>query len=197
MDEYLTFAQNFNSQDKATRLDNPAFYIHNGKIPDNYLNFNLSYSLLLNLASACNPENDAVLWGFISKYQAGLTKQSSPMLANIVDKVINYYNDFIKKNKKYRTATATEKSALQDLANSLQQILSNPADISKINDSSELQNLVFQIGKNHGYEKNMREWFLAMYQILLGQDQGPRMGSFIELFGVDNFVNLIAKRVEE
>lgn len=197
MDEYLTFAQNFNSQDEATRLDNPAFYIHNGKIPDNYLNFNLSYSLLLNLASACNPENDAVLWGFISKYQAGLTKQSSPMLANIVDKVINYYNDFIKKNKKYRTATATEKSALQDLANSLQQILSNPAEISKINDSSELQNLVFQIGKNHGYEKNMREWFLAMYQILLGQDQGPRMGSFIALFGVQEFIKLIEEKVGE
>jgi lysyl-tRNA synthetase class 1 len=70
-------------------------------------------------------------------------------------------------------------------------------DLAKQNDANELQNLVFQIGKNHGYEKNMREWFLALYQILLGQDQGPRMGSFIALFGVDNFVKLVGGRVGE
>ena len=63
-----------------------------------------------------------------------------------------------------------------------------------LNDANELQNLVFQIGKNHGYEKNMRDWFLALYQILLGQDQGPRMGSFIALFGVEEFLSLVAKR---
>ena len=69
--------------------------------------------------------------------------------------------------------------------------------LEKQNDAGELQNLVFQIGKNHGYEKNMREWFLVLYQILLGQDQGPRMGSFIALFGVDNFVKLVAEKVVE
>jgi lysyl-tRNA synthetase class 1 len=190
MDEYLTFVQNFVTQDEALKLDNPAFHIHNGNLPK--INFNLSYSLLLNLASACNPENDTVLWGFISKYQAGLTPENSPLLAQMVDKAINYYNDFIKKNKKYREATEAEKSALLELANELKKV-----DLAKQNDANELQNLVFQIGKNHGYEKNMREWFLSLYQILLGQDQGPRMGSFIALFGVDNFVKLVAQRVGE
>jgi len=80
--------------------------------------------------------------------------------------------------------------ALRELSSELQKV-----DLEKHNDANELQNLVFQIGKNHGYEKNMREWFLALYQILLGQDQGPRMGSFIALFGVDNFVKLVAERV--
>ncbi len=190
MDEYLTFVQNFATQDDALKLDNPAFHIHRGDLPK--INFNLNYSLLLNLASACNPENDAVLWGFISKYQAGLTPQNSPLLAQMVDKAINYYNDFIKKNKKYREATEAEKSALLELSIELKKV-----DLEKQNDANELQNLVFQIGKNHGYEKNMREWFLALYQILLGQDQGPRMGSFIALFGVDNFVKLVAEKVGE
>jgi lysyl-tRNA synthetase class 1 len=188
MDEYLTFVQNFATQDEALKLDNPAFYIHRGDLPK--INFNLNYSLLLNLASACNPENDAVLWGFISKYQAGLTPENSPLLAQMVDKAINYYNDFIKKNKKYREASESEKSALLELSNELKKV-----DLAKQNDAGELQNLVFQIGKNHGYEKNMREWFLVLYQILLGQDQGPRMGSFIALFGIDNFVKLVGEKV--
>jgi lysyl-tRNA synthetase class 1 len=188
MDEYLTFVQNFETQEELAKLDNPAFHIHNGKIPP--LNFNLTYSLLLNLASACNPENDAVLWGFISKYQDGqekiLSPETSPLLKKMVHSAIAYYNDFIRKNKKFRTATESEKSALQDLVKILQEVGHNQKS-----DGAALQNLVFQIGKNHGYEKNMRDWFLAQYQILLGQDQGPRMGSFIALFGVENFVNLV------
>ncbi|GDX36084.1 lysine--tRNA ligase [Alphaproteobacteria bacterium] len=190
MDEYLTFVQNFNNQTLEQKLENPAFFIHSGEVPNNSLNFNISYSLLLNLAGACNPENDEVLWGFISKYQAGLNKQSSPLLAQMVDRAINYYNDFIKKNKKYREGSNSEKSAILELADSLKNI-----DESKKNDQQELQNLVFQIGKNHGFEKNMRDWFLALYQILLGQDQGPRMGSFIALFGVEEFLKLVDKRV--
>jgi lysyl-tRNA synthetase class 1 len=188
MDEYLTFAQSFEKQDEAAKLDNPAFHIHEGKIPA--INFNLSYSLLLNLASACNPENDSVLWGFISKYQAGLTKENSPLLAKMVTNAINYYNDFIAKNKKYREANDAEKSALRELVETLQ----NATEEQK-NDGALLQNLVFQVGKNHGYEKIMRDWFLALYQILLGQDQGPRMGSFIALFGIDNFIKLVNAKI--
>ncbi|NBX52607.1 MAG: lysine--tRNA ligase [Proteobacteria bacterium] len=190
MDEYLTFVQSFENQTPEQKLENPAFFIHNGKVPSDSLNFNISYSLLLNLAGACNPENDEVLWGFISKYQAGLSKESSPLLAQMVDRAINYYNDFIKKNKKYREASNPEKLAIGELADALKNI-----DENKKNDPQELQNLVFQIGKNHGYEKNMRDWFLALYQILLGQDQGPRMGSFIALFGIDEFLRLVGERL--
>lgn len=191
MDEYLTFAQNYATQDESAKLDNPAFHIHEGKIPSNALNFNLSYSLLLNLASACNPENDAVLWGFISKYQQGLTPETSPLLAKMVNRAISYYNDFIKPHKKFRAANEAEKIALLDLLN----LLKNATDEQKA-DGALLQNLVFQAGKNHGYEKIMRDWFLALYQILLGQDQGPRMGSFIALFGIENFVKLVEEKVK-
>ncbi len=188
MDEYLTFVAAYEKQEEALKLDNPAFHIHQGKIPA--INFNLSYSLLLNLASACNPENDLVLWGFISKYQSGLTPENAPLLKKMVHCSIAYYDDFIKKNKKYREATDAEKSALRELVETLK----NATDEQK-NDGALLQNLVFQIGKNHGYEQKMRDWFLALYQTLLGQDQGPRMGSFIALFGIDNFVKLVEGRV--
>ena len=188
MDEYLTFAQSYEKQDELLKLDNPAFHIHQGKIPA--INFNLNYSLLLNLASACNPENDSVLWGFISKYQSGLTKENSPLLAKMVTNAINYYDDFIKKNKKYREATEAEALALKEL----REVIKNVPQ-EQIHDGQVLQNIVFSVGKNHGYEKNMRDWFLALYQILLGQDQGPRMGSFIVLFGIENFLKLLDSKL--
>jgi len=189
MDEYLTFVQSYEAQEELAKLDNPAFHIHEGKIPA--INFNVSYSLLLNLASACNPENDTVLWGFISKYQQGLAPETSPLLAKMVHRAIAYYNDFIKKNKKFKTASDAEKSALLELCQSLKDFPKEQA-----HDGALLQNLVFQIGKNHGYEKNMRDWFLALYQILLGQDQGPRMGSFIALFGIESFVKLAEEKLQ-
>jgi lysyl-tRNA synthetase class 1 len=197
MDEYLTFAQSYEKQDELLKLDNPAFHIHQGKIPA--INFNLNYSLLLNLASACNPENDSVLWGFISKYQSGLTKENSPLLAKMVTNAINYYDDFIKKNKKYREATEAEALALKEL----REVIKNVPQ-EQIHDGQVLQNIVFSVGKNHAYnsgaqgvagEKNMRDWFLALYQILLGQDQGPRMGSFIALFGIENFLKLLDSKL--
>ncbi len=198
MDEYLTFltayenektgTQGIAGEKESTKLDNPVFHIHAGKVPQ--LNFNLSYSLLLNLASACNPENDAVLWGFISKYQQGLAKETSPLLAKMVESAIAYYNNFIRKHKKFREATEVEKSALRELSKDLSDVSHNQQGDGQI-----LQNLVFQIGKNHGYEKNMRDWFLALYQVLLGQDQGPRMGSFIALFGIENFIKLIEEKL--
>lgn len=188
MDEYLTFAQSYEKQEEAAKLDNPAFHIHSGKIPA--INFNLNYSLLLNLASACNPENDQVLWGFISKYQEGLTPENSPLLKKMVHCAIAYYNDFIKRHKKFRTATEAEKSALHELVKKL--VVSRQSSVVS---GDELQKIVFEVGRNHGYEKNMRDWFLALYQILLGQDQGPRMGSFIALFGIDNFIKLVEERI--
>jgi lysyl-tRNA synthetase class 1 len=178
--------QSFEKQEELVKLDNPAFHIHAGKIPP--INFNLNYSLLLNLASACNPENDSVLWGFISKYQQGLTPENSPLLKKMVHCAIAYYNDFIRKNKKFRIALAPEKSALEEL------ILGVRRQASGVS-GDELQKIVFEVGRNHGYETKMRDWFLALYQILLGQDQGPRMGSFIALFGIENFVKLVEKKI--
>ena len=188
MDEYIAYSNSYNQLDEVKKLENPLFHIHNGNV--NNIDFNINYSLILNLASVCNPENDDILWGFISKYQKDLHKESSPLLTKMINNAINYYNDFIKSNKKYRTPNNKEKLALQDLANEIKK-----ADNNIINDASQIQTMIFSIGKKHGYEKNMREWFLTLYQILLGQDQGPRMGSFIALYGQDNFLQLIDQKL--
>ena len=204
MDEYLAFLSAFakadeTEVDEAKRIDNPVSFIHfaTADKPVPKPECNLTYSLLLNLASACNPETDEVLWGFISKYQQDqgekLTRENSPNLAKMVACAINYYNDFIKANKKYRDATEAEKAAILDLKNALVEkwrMQSAPTD------SGEIQTLVFEIGKKHNYEKNMRDWFSALYQILLGQNEGPRMGSFIALYGVDEFVGMIDEKIK-
>lgn len=191
MDDYLAFLANYHKEsDEKKKLENPVFFVHFGQVPK--INFSINYSLLLNLASACNPENEDVLWGFIEKYQQGLTPENSPLLKKMVEKALNYYNDFIKANKKYRSLNDSEKSAILDLQNNLQNFkaLQNEDSLS-----SQLQSLVFSVGKNNGYEKNIRDWFLLIYQALFGQDQGPRLGSFIELYGQDNFIKMIEERI--
>jgi lysyl-tRNA synthetase class 1 len=189
MDEYLAFLDSYQNEDEVKRLENPVFHIHFGKVPE--LNFNLNYSLILNLAGVCNPDNDAILWGFISKYNSKINPKTAPLLAKMVQSALNYYNDFIKQHKKYRLAAKEEALALNDL-----KLAIIDAKQNNIIDSQLLQNIVFKIGRDHGYEKKMRSWFSALYQILLGQDDGPRMGSFIALFGHQNFVNLIEEKLK-
>ena len=185
MDEYLAFLNNFYSQDEQKQIENPVFFVHFGDVPEN--NFNLSYSLLLNLASACNPENEDVLWGFVEKYQSGLNKENSPLLAKMIVCALNYYNDFIKVAKSFKKADDTEKKALIRLKEIL---LSLPEDSNE----GDIQTAIFSVGKEFDYQ-NLRDWFKALYQILLGQEQGPRMGSFVALFGIGNFVKLIDQKI--
>ena len=183
MDEYLAFVSNFSKQEAKQQIENPVFHVHFSDVPE--FDFSgLTYSLILNLASACNPDSDDILWGFVKKYQPKLNKENSPLLAIMINRAINYYNDFIKANKKYRKANDNEKQA----------ILKLKAELLKIDENleaKEIQNIVFAIGREFGYENNMKDWFLALYQILLGQETGPRMGSFIALYGARNFVNII------
>ncbi len=188
MDEYLTFVSSYHKEvDEAKKIENPAYYIHNGEVPE--VNFNISYSLLLNLACACNPENDDVLWGFIEKYQPGIDRNSSELLQKMVNCAINYYNDFIKATKSYRSATAEEKNALQELIEKFEVVESNEA--------ADLQLVIYEVGRNNGYEEKMRDWFSSLYQILLGQEKGPRMGSFVALYGVKNFIELIKEKIND
>ena len=141
---------------------------------------------MLNLASACNPENNDILWGFISKYDSSLSKKEAPLLDNLTQYAINYYEDFIKPFKEYRSANDKEIRAINDLKSELIKLDAN-------SNASEIQTLVYDIGKK--YEFDLKEWFCALYEILLGQKQGPRMGSFIEIFGINNMINLIDEKI--
>lgn len=179
VDEYLSFLEKFPEQPLDQKLANPAWHVHNGKPPKEELP--LTFGILLNLASVTNTEDKKILWGFISRYAKGATPESMPMVDRLVGYAIVYYRDFVKPHKHYRTPTAEERKALEDLDLALKKVEPTPEAI---------QEQVFEVGKRHNYA-NLRDWFKALYQILLGQDEGPRMGSFIALYGIQETIQLI------
>ncbi len=192
VDEYLTFLAKYPTQTPAEQLENPVWHIHGGNPPAPEMP-DISFALLLNLAVACNPEDKSVLWGFIGQYAPGATPEKFPMLDALAGYAVRYYHDFVKPNKKYRDSTEKERTAMKQLLELLQ-TKGNPEHAEEGNDyATHLMSLVYAVGRDHYGKENMREWFQALYQVLLGQEQGPRMGSFIALYGKDQSIRLIER----
>jgi len=183
VDEYLTHVAKYPQEDQRAKLDNPAWHIHFGRPPRAELP--ISFALLLNLVAVSNAEAKTTLWGFIRKYSPAATPEKFPVLDQLVGYALAYYRDFVRPQKIYRLASDKERPALAALA---QQLAAVPPDAG----AEALQNIVYEVGKAHAFEP-LRAWFSALYEVLLGQSQGPRFGGFIELFGIDNTRALIAK----
>lgn len=184
VDDYQTFLEKFEKEEGVARLNNPVWHIHGGKPPkpEGVPGFNL----LLNLAGVANTDDPKVLWGFITRYMPQFSPQTHPFLDQLVRGAAHYYTDFIKPTKKFRMPTEVEEKALQELA----------AYLEKVSDSAtaeELQTEVYEIGKRHFDKAELKNWFAALYETLLGQPQGPRMGSFIKLYGKDNTAKLVRR----
>ena len=182
-DDYLTHLGKFAEQEPAEQLMNPVWHIHAGGAPQEHVP--LTFSLLMNLAAACNAEDKGVLWGFISRYEPGATPEKHPILDRLAGFAVAYYHDFVKPAKTYRPASDVEQAALQAL---LAELESCPRDAS----AEDIQNFVYEVGKSHDFE-NLRDWFKALYEVLLGQSQGPRFGSFVALYGLDETAALIRR----
>ncbi|SLN11903.1 lysine--tRNA ligase [Oceanibacterium hippocampi] len=183
VDEYYGFLERFPGQEKKQQYANPVWHIHAGNPPSEGVPF--SFGILLNLAAVVNAEESSVLWGFISRYVPGATAETHPEFDRLVGYAIAYYRDFVKPTKAYRTPTEVERSALNQLA----------AELRDLDDSAtaeEIQNRVYEVGKEYDFE-NLRDWFQALYEVLLGQSQGPRMGSFIALYGRAETIALIER----
>ncbi|MEL6743898.1 MAG: lysine--tRNA ligase [Pseudomonadota bacterium] len=183
VDEYFQHLAAFEGQDEKARLTNPVWHIHAGNPPK--VSIPVTFSMLLNLVSASNASDKETLWGFISQYDADATPANNPKLDELVGYAISYFEDFVRPSKTFRAPSDQERAAMEALAERLDAM---PADA----DGETLQTEVFAVGKEHGFE-NLREWFQALYQVLLGQDQGPRFGSFAALYGKDATVALIRK----
>ncbi len=181
VDEYLTHKAKFPEEDPAKQIQNPVWHIHAGEPPSDAAP--VGFGMLLNLASVCNTEDKAVLWGFITRYAPDATPETNPMLDSLVGYALNYFRDFVKPEKQFRDPTAQEREALQDLANRFR-------DLPPESDATEIQNLVYTVGKDHGFE-NLRDWFGTLYEVLFGQSQGPRFGSFVALYGLPESITLI------
>ncbi len=183
VDEYLGYLDAFAGEDEAKRLENPVWHIHNGKPPRAELP--LTFGILQNLAGVANAETKDVLWGFIASYRPGATPEKMPILDRLVGYALAYYRDFVKPAKKYRAPTEQERAALADLEQALAAMQAGAS-------AEDLQNAVYEVGKRHGFA-NLRDWFKAQYEVLLGQSQGPRMGTFIALYGVERFRALVRR----
>jgi lysyl-tRNA synthetase class 1 len=175
VDEYIAFAEQYqrSSSEPKDQLDNPAWFIHSGNPPAE--TYPVSFALLLNLVSATGAQDREVLWGFIRAYAPEANPGTHPGLDRLVTYALKYYEDFVHPQKRYRAPTEKERSALAALADVLENMAGE-------RDSETVQNAVYEIGKTHGFEP-LRDWFKAIYEVALGQAQGPRFGSFAALFG--------------
>jgi lysyl-tRNA synthetase class 1 len=188
-DEYLQQLEAYNrpvsdGTSAPNRLDNPAWHVHAGAPPER--GSPVSFSLLLNLVSAANASDGAILWGFLSRYLPGATPQSEPMLDRLAGYAIHYYEDFVRPAKRYRPPDPRERAAMVDL---LARFKALPEGCQ---DAELIQNEVYEAGKAAGFEP-LRAWFTALYEVLLGQSQGPRFGSFAAIFGLDRTIGLIER----
>lgn len=175
VDEYIAHLESYHSNETSEeqRLENPVWHIHAGKVPDE--RYPVSFALLLNLVSASNANTRDVLWGNIRAYAPGATPEANPGLDRLVGFALRYYEDFVKPAKVFRAATEKERAALEDLAARLDAM-------GDQRDGKLVQDVVYEVGKAHGFDP-LRAWFAALYEVLLGQTQGPRFGSFAALFG--------------
>ncbi|MFV0408610.1 MAG: lysine--tRNA ligase [Paracoccus sp. (in: a-proteobacteria)] len=183
VDEYHQQLRTFPGQTIDQQLANPVFHIHRGQVPAS--DMVVPFSMLLNLASVAGAQDKDGLWGFIRRYAPDATPQTHPQLDEAAGYAVRYFNDFVAPGRVFRAPTDQERAALADLAGRL-------ADWEGPADPEKLQEMVFAIGRDHAFEP-MKAWFQALYQVLLGADQGPRFGGFIALYGVDETRGLIER----
>jgi lysyl-tRNA synthetase class 1 len=187
VDEYIANIDKARTQSDAERQANPVWHIHFGNLP-NHAGSPISFAMLLNLASVANADTPDILWGFIRRYSPDASPETEPLLARLVEHAIAYYHDFVRVKKQFREPEPFERAALQDLADTL---LILPAD----SPAETIQNAVFEVGKRHPFPE-LRAWFGCLYQVLLGQAEGPRFGGFAALYGLKETVGLIRRGLD-
>ncbi|MEZ6028817.1 MAG: lysine--tRNA ligase [Hyphomonadaceae bacterium] len=194
VDEYLAFLDAYPKQTPEQQLENPVWHIHGGKPPAK--SSPVSFAMLLNLVSAANASTKEVLWGFIRREAPDATPETDPLLDRLVGYALKYYADFVKPTKTYRAPDEKERAALEDLANQLEEIDDfsrhsyGSQNIIPPTDAEALQTVVYAVGTQHQFEP-LRAWFTAIYEVCLGQSQGPRFGGFVALYGVKESAQLI------
>jgi len=187
VDEYLDFIEKAKNQNELQLLMNPVWHVHNSKVPKE--NMIMSFSMLLNLVETSNADKKELLWKFVKKYKANISEKEHPIFDKLVGYAIKYFNDVIKLNKKYKKPNKSEKIALEALVKTL----------DTCNDKmkpEDIQTLIYATGKDNGYSENLRDWFKLIYEVVFGEENGPRMGFFISFFGVKETKDLILNKIK-
>jgi lysyl-tRNA synthetase class 1 len=200
VDEYLAFLAAYPRQDGKARLDNPVWHIHSGHPPAAELP--ITFALLLNLVAASNAHDKAVLWGFIRRLAPDADATSHPLLDELAGYAVNYYDAFVRPKKKFRRPDDVERAALAALGSAL-------AKAPPGANAEALQGIIYDVGRAIPRYQDLTAkgataekpgvsstWFNAIYNVLLGEEKGPRFGSFIELYGVAETRALIDRAVK-
>ena len=193
VDEYYQFLDGYRRQDARQRLSNPVWHIHSGDPPK--IDMPISFAMLLTLVSSSNAENADTLWGFIGRYRPGVTPKTHPKLNELVEYAIHYFRDFVLPEKKFREPSGAERAALIDLRDALSQLKSGAT-------AEDIQNVVYEVGRREPFLDQKKkakdgkpgvslDWFNLLYQVLLGQEKGPRFGSFVAVYGLQNTIDMI------
>ncbi len=187
VDEYLSLIEKFPNQKKKDQITNPVWHVHNGIPPKEKII--MPFSMLLNLVGSSNAINKEILWKFINRFHKEIKPKDYPILDGLTEYAINYFRDKVEPNKRFKTPNDEEKKALNKLSLKLKEIdpKSKPEDI---------QTIIYSTGKENGYDKNLRDWFKLIYQVLFGEEDGPRMGFFVSFFEIKETVNLINDKLK-
>src|SRR4051812_12091174 len=175
VDEYQQFLAAYPNQPVEQKLGNPVHHVHAGKVPP--ARMPLSFALLLNLVGVASTDDKDLLWGFVKRYAPEAAPETHPELDALIGYALAYFRDFVAGSLRRRAPEEKEAAALRELDARL-------AALAPDASAEEFQTEVYEIGKTGGFE-NLRDWFKALYETLLGTSQGPRIGSFIALYGVD------------
>ena len=186
VDEYLSYIEKYPSQELKDQILNPVWHVHNGSPPNEKIV--MPFSMLLNLVGSSNADNKDILWKFINKFHKEINPKDYRILDSLTDYAINYFKDKVEPKKKFKKPNAKEKKALENLVLKLKKI-------DKSLKPEEIQTHVYTVGKENGYEKNLRDWFKLIYEVVFGEENGPRIGFFISFFGLQETIKLINDKI--
>ncbi|MBI04574.1 MAG: lysine--tRNA ligase [Pelagibacteraceae bacterium] len=187
VDEYISHYKSYDALDPLKKYDSPIWHIHAGS-PKKFKS-EISFNSLTNLVSICNTDDKEIIWGFINQYDNEISPTNNPEFDKLIDYAINYYKDFVLPNKNYLKIDDDNIFIFEELRDILK------FKINKNSSAEEIQTLLYEVGKKYKFS-NLKDFFKLIYQVILGQEQGPRLGSFIKLFGVEETINVIEKAIE-
>ena len=187
VDEYLDCIEKYETQESLKKILNPVWHVHNGIPPSEKMI--MSFSMLLNLVGTSNASSKELLWKFVKKYKKNIKEKENPIFDQLINYAIKYFNDVVKLNKKFKKPNQEEKLALNNLAEKLR-------ECNESMSPEAIQTIVYSVGKENGYKENLRDWFKMIYEVIFGDENGPRLGFFISFFGVKETIDLIKNKIK-
>ena len=187
VDDYLSNIEKYPYQNIKDKILNPVWHVHNGVPPVEKIV--MPFSMLLNLVGSSNADNKEILWKFINKFHKEINAKEHIILDQLTEYAINYFKDKVEPNKKYKKPNSIEKKALENLIVKLK-------ELNQSLSPEEIQTYIYTVGKENGYEKNLRDWFKLIYEVVFGEANGPRIGFFISFFGLNETIKLINDKIK-